>query len=335
MQDARNVTIYDIAEQAGTSPSTVSAVLNGTWEKRRISAARAQTIRAIADELGFVPNQQARGLRRERSGMIGMILPMHDNRFFSAISQTFEAEARARGLFPIISSTLRDPALELEAVRQLLAHRVEAIFITGATEPDPLAELCARARVDCINLDLPGRQARSVISDNYQGAFDLTADCIRKHIEPNNALFVGGRAADHNTAERLRGFHDAVDKAGLLPLPPLAVGYAADLAEAVFAEHLERLGKLPDILVVNSTIAFEGVVRILRHLSREELSHTQVGVFDWDPFGALLPLPLRMVRQQGELLVARAFELFDTGDMAGTQVDMIPVTFMPPPDQQG
>lgn len=335
MQDSRNVTIYDIAARAGTSPSTVSSVLNGSWEKRRISASRAQAIQQIADDLGFVPNQQARGLRRERSGMIGMILPMHDNRFFSSISQTFEAEARARGLFPIISSTLRDPRLELEAVRQLLAHRAEAIFITGATEPDPLADLCARARVACVNLDLPGHRARSVISDNYAGARDLTLDCIRSHGAPQTALFVGGRAEDHNTRERLRGFDDVVAGAGLRAFEPLAVGYSADLAEAVIDEHLARRGNLPDVLIVNSTIAFEGVVRILRTLPKELLRQTQIGVFDWDPFAALLRLPMRMARQQGDLLVRRAFDLFDADDMAGTEVDMIPVTFSAPPDPQG
>ena len=45
-----------------------------------------------------------------------MIIPMHDNRFFSSMSQVFERLARERHWYPIVVSTLRDPALELQTV---------------------------------------------------------------------------------------------------------------------------------------------------------------------------------------------------------------------------
>ncbi len=60
----KNVTISDIAQRAGTSASTVGAVMNGSWRARRISEARATAIRAIADEMGYAPNMQASALRR-------------------------------------------------------------------------------------------------------------------------------------------------------------------------------------------------------------------------------------------------------------------------------
>ena len=75
-------TIYDVAEQVGASPSTVSAVLNGSWTRRRISETTVENIRKAAAELGYATNLQARGLRQARSGLVGMIIPIHDNRFF-------------------------------------------------------------------------------------------------------------------------------------------------------------------------------------------------------------------------------------------------------------
>ena len=109
-------TIYDIARLCEASPSTVSAVLNGSWKTRRISEATAERIRAAASENGYSANLQARGLRQARSGMVGMILPVHDNRFFADMSQSFEAQARARGLCPVVVSTLRDPEEERRTV---------------------------------------------------------------------------------------------------------------------------------------------------------------------------------------------------------------------------
>ena len=51
---------------------------------------------------------------------------MHDNRFFSSMSQTFERLARERQLHPIVASTLRDPQLEVGQVSRGQAHRDQA-----------------------------------------------------------------------------------------------------------------------------------------------------------------------------------------------------------------
>ena len=69
----RKATIYDLAQAAGISPSTISAILNGTWKQRRISEETAQRVQQLADARQYSVNRQARGLRKNRSGLIGMI----------------------------------------------------------------------------------------------------------------------------------------------------------------------------------------------------------------------------------------------------------------------
>jgi LacI family fructose operon transcriptional repressor len=46
---------------SGSSASTVSAVLNGTWRKRRIKESTAELIRGLAEQHQYTANQQARG----------------------------------------------------------------------------------------------------------------------------------------------------------------------------------------------------------------------------------------------------------------------------------
>ncbi len=82
-------TIYDLAALAGTSPTAVSAVLSGSWKKRRISERLASRIMDLAKEQGYALNFQARALRRERSNIIGMIVPKYDNRYFGAMAERF------------------------------------------------------------------------------------------------------------------------------------------------------------------------------------------------------------------------------------------------------
>jgi LacI family transcriptional regulator len=69
---AGKVGISDVAAAAGVSISTVSVALNDV-AGARISAQTRERVRAVAESLGYVPNRLARGLRRQRSGIVGFV----------------------------------------------------------------------------------------------------------------------------------------------------------------------------------------------------------------------------------------------------------------------
>lgn len=311
--ESRRTTIYDLAKLAGSSPSAVSAVLNGNWRKRRISAALAERITRIADEQGYSLNMQASALRREGSHLIGMIVPKYDNRYFGSIVEGFEQMARARGLFPIVTCTQRDPDLEMQAARAMISHQVDCLIATGATDPDRIADLCAASGVRAINLDLPGSRAPSVISDNYGGALVLTRQLLgRLGGAPSHLLFIGGRAADHNTAERIRGFCDAHAEIGISPPQPeliLPCGYAAEKAQSAL-DRLVADGKpVPPGFFVNSTIALEGVMAWLHR--RHDGAPPHIGCFDWDPIIAAVHGDIPMIRQDVPAMLTALFQMID------------------------
>ena len=301
----RKSTIYDLADLADVSASTVSAVLSGNWKERRIAESTALKVRRLAATHEYSVNRQASGLRKSRSGLIGMIIPMHDSRFFSSMSQVFEGLVRARHWYPIVVSTLRDPGLELETVRTLISYRVEYLIVAGATDPDSVSRLCMGHGIAHVNVDLPGTKATSVISDNYWGAQQLTQALIdrSKRVRSparNKAYFIGGIATDHATRRRIDGFADVIrSRVGRLdPAQIDACGYEGELAEAAVRALHRRLGGLPRALFINSTIALEGVVRFLKTLAPEELERCAFGCYDWDPFASVLSFPLLMVRQR-------------------------------------
>ncbi len=303
----RRVTIYDLAQLTGTSPSAVSSILNGTWKKRRIAESTAARVIEVAEAQGYARNLQASALRSERSNALGMIIPKYDNRYFGAIAEHFETEARARGRFPIITCTQRNPDLELAAAREMIGYHVDCVVATGATDPDRIARTCAPVGIRTINLDLPGSAAPSVISDNYTGARDLAHLILdRAGRDGQPLLFVGGRAGDNNTAARIAGVRDAHAERGI-EFPEthvLACGYASDKAQAA----LEQLDfELPGAFFVNSTISLEGVVRWLRAGGHRVM----FGCFDWDPFAALLTENVGMVRQNVPAMVSAVFAHLD------------------------
>jgi LacI family fructose operon transcriptional repressor len=310
-KESKRTTIYDLAKLADASPSAVSSVLNGTWEKRRISTKLAARVMRLAEEQGYSVNVQASLLRRERSNIVGMIVPKYDNRYFGEIAEQFEAMARERGFFPVVTCTQRNPDLEFEAAKELISYQAECLISTGATDPDRISAFCGASGVQSINLDLPGKGAPSVISDNYSAARDLTnliLDRCEKDLGWSGPLrFVGGRLADHNTAVRLEGFLAAQHERSI-SVPDthiMATGYSAESAAKVL-EGFRPDG--PSGLFVNSTISLEGVVRWHSELEGDD-DKVRYGCFDWDPFGSFLPGNVGMVEQDVTTMLINAFKL--------------------------
>lgn len=336
MDTPRKITIYDISAKAGVSASTVASVMNGSWEKRRITKVTANKVRMIAKELGYTINLQARGLRVSNSGVVGMILPMLDNRYFSSLAASFETIARSRHLVPTVVSTLRDPVEERNTVKTLIAHNVDALFIAGATDPDSIAKLCEKAHLKYINVDLPGKSGTSVISDNYQGARLMTREIIarRCRTKDNSFYFIGGIENDHNTMARIRGFSIELAAAGFEINSDriLTNGYAPSVAVNNIRAIYDELGGLPEILFVNSTSVFEGVVKFLKTLSVEEIRKCSIGCFDWDPFIELLHFPVVMVRQNVQAMMERAYELLDSSHHEQNLMELIPTDLILPMD---
>jgi len=91
-QDKKNpslerATMHDIASRAEVSLGTVSHVINGTAPVR--DALKKRVLQAI-DELGYQPNHLSRGLRRNRTNLIGMIIPDIMNPFFPSVVRGVE-----------------------------------------------------------------------------------------------------------------------------------------------------------------------------------------------------------------------------------------------------
>ncbi|MHA6686854.1 LacI family DNA-binding transcriptional regulator [Mesorhizobium sp. A556] len=324
----KRTTIYDLASLAGASPTAVSSVLNGTWKKRRISAALAEKIERIAGETGYAPNTQASGLRREKSNLIGMIVPKYDNRYFGSIVERFEAMARDRGLFPIITCTRREAELEIQAAKEMISHQVSCLIATGATDPDRITELCANSGVRSLNLDLPGSLAPSVISDNRGGARALARRILQasqaERAPGEPLLYIGGRLSDHNTAERIQGFREAHSEFGVAVREEwiLAGGYSPDKAENTLRDYAARHERMPAAFFVSSTITLEGVIRWLkaRGLHGDRLPH--IGCFDWDPLAEALNENIVMLRQDVPRMLDELFRLVVDGHDQATRIEI-------------
>jgi len=324
----RKSTIYDIGLAAEASPTTVSLVLSGSWQRYRIKQETATRILDCAERLGYAVNLKA------RSGLAGLIVPHYRNRFFAGLAEAFEAAARGQGLCPIVASTHRHPDNELKVTETLLSHQVEFLFVAGVRNPDPLNELCQAAGVRCVNIDLPGSKAPSVVSDNRGGARRLTEVIIEKlaaqGLDAVDFFFLGGEADDDATRNRLLGFRDALAASGIA-LGEGAIdccGYPPSNAARSLAAKFAELGRLPSGMFLNGVTALEGALRFTSTLPASDLEEVAVASFDWDPFAAHLPFDLTMMRQNVEILISEAFALLDSDTIGGPHpLVVVPTSF--------
>ena len=181
--------------------------------------------------------------------------------------------------------------------------------------------------MQAINLDLPGSNAPSVISDNFTAARELTGlilDRCGEELGWSGPLrFVGGRLADHNTAARLEGFL-AEHRARAIPVPKsniMATGYSAEKAATVLATFIPDG---PTGLFVNSTISLEGVVRWYSELN-DIADKVRYGCFDWDPFGTFLPGNVGMIEQDVTAMLVQTLDLIGK-PVVSTDPVLIPCT---------
>jgi LacI family fructose operon transcriptional repressor len=327
----RRSTIYDIATAAEASVSTVSLVLNGNWSRYRIKEDTAQRVLTIANQLGYNVNLKARGLRLSKSGLAGMILPHYRNRFFADLAETFEARARKLDLCPVVVSTQRQFDIESKVAKTLLDQQVEFLFIVGVPQAGELNRLCETAAVPCVNIDLPGAGAPSIVSDNKGGAMQLTqrliAELRKRGGSLEDFLFLGGIKEEYATDNRVAGFVEALRREGVVPRDHMVsrCGYQPSHARDALQEYVAKKQHLPSGLFVNSITAFEGIAQFTNGVSTAPLGDCVVGCFDWDPFAAQLPFTLVMMRQDVETMMEEAFASLDAAKQAERSITVVPV----------
>ncbi|CCO47558.1 putative transcriptional regulator [Vibrio nigripulchritudo SOn1] len=322
----KKTTIYDIAKELEISPSTVSSALNGTWKARRISEKKALHIQQVAREKGYYINMQARGLRAAKSGMVGLLIPQHDSRFFASLAQEFDHSAKSRGLCPIVIATERESSDELKTAETLISFSVDALFIAGASNPDAISELCRQAAVPHINLDLPGSKAPSIVTDNFSGATDLVS-ALRGRIGnacPHTMVFIGGNSEDYATSERIRGFNHATSDLPDSQCAIYAEGYLPKQVQETASRIFQPSKPAPAGVFVNSITAFEGIIQFMQENHRHPLRRSVIGCFDYHPFLAYVPYNAFMVRQNVEEMIHLAFECWERGDTGNHVVKVKP-----------
>jgi LacI family transcriptional regulator len=298
-------TILDVAREAGVSLGTVSNVLNG---RANVSARRRASVDVAIASLGYVPNGLAQSLRRQRSRVIGLCMPLSSNAYFAALLEAFETIAAAQGYELMQVLSRHDPALELRRVRALIARQVDGLIVVPSADAHATFDAIATAGMPAVMVDRAAADERFdyVTLDDRGAMAEATHALLR--IGHRRLLFVVRHPNLITTRERIAGFHAAAAgvpgaRADVLVRSPDDAAFAADLRERLCAP--ER----PTALVASNSDLAIAVLRNLEMLRLRCPADLSLLTFDAPAWADVVTPPLSVVHPPTRELADRAWEV--------------------------
>lgn len=207
-----------IAQMADVSLGTVSHVLNGS---ARVREPLKRRVLDAVQALGYQPSQLARGLRRDKTNMVGMIIPDLTNPFFPAVVRGAEDVAFSNGYRLILCNTDNDHAKELVHLNELRTYLPAGLIVI----PSHFSDLTAQAEsyrkagtaVICVDRLPKYWKGDSVTADHEEGAYTAT----RYLLKLGHRKFATITGPQHltNVQERLAGFKRAMQQSRVQVAP--------------------------------------------------------------------------------------------------------------------
>lgn len=210
-------TIKDVALRAGVSPSTVSRVISN---HPRISEKTKREVRQAMEELGYHPNMLARSLAKKSAGAIGVLIPSTTeeffmNPFFPELLRGISEVAKREGYDLLLSTSDTGKEDVRTLTRMIHGKRVDGVLLLSTRMQDPLMQVL---KENPFPVTLIGRPQEDtpicwVNNDNVAAAYHAT-----RHLIDLGHQRIGFLGADESllvTRDRLQGYHQALDEAGI------------------------------------------------------------------------------------------------------------------------
>ncbi len=212
------VRLKDIAAQAGVSVMTVSKCLRGAPD---ISASTKTRIKVLAQQMGYMPDSMAQGLRNRTTRLLGLVLSSVANPIFARTVSAIEEGAHDWGYDLILAHSMNIPEREEAAIRRLLSRRVDGMFIFPVYRLSPTATVYDELWQRQTPTVILGHRAPfcakfyNVETDDLTGSYLLTRHLLE--LGHKRIAFLSGPSGAPWAQERLDGYRRALREVDVEP----------------------------------------------------------------------------------------------------------------------
>lgn len=271
VNENKAITIYDIAREAGVSPSTVSRVLTNNANVRKEKKERVQQ---LIDKYNFKPNALAKGLADTRSKVIGMLTADVRNPFYAELAVACEKAAREAGYTLLLMNFLNEIQREEQMLEKLQEQKVDAIIQAGGRVDDLVANVEYVEFVNKVMTTTPvivtgkldGTQCHMVQIDHMQ-----VIDLLMEHLLSLNhkkIALIGGDMSVYSTFGKVQRYKQILQKNKMEYYPQLVQtegSYNADSGYKMMSNIFEK-GIIPTAVIAINDYSAMGAMRcILEH----------------------------------------------------------------------
>ncbi len=326
-----NVTIHDVANRAGVSIGTVSAVIN---RKSSVARETRRKVQEAINELNYRPSAAARRrLQPSHEKSIGLVIKEVQNPYFADIIIGVQQAARDHGYGVLVGSSEHTYDLEQKLVELLVAKDVEGLIINPLLDEESdlshLFEL-KRRNIPLVLLEsVRGMKASMVDVDNVAASKAAVMFLIERG-HKRIVHFAGPRYSMHSD-ERIEGVRRAFSTQRLVFADDDIVHAGARLEDGYRAGlefFRDRTEDRPTAVTCYNDLVALGLIRALRELGLRVPEDVSVIGYDDIDMASYAAMPLTTVRvpkremgmQAAEILI-RHIEALDAGHIEKLYLD--------------
>ena len=239
----RMVKIEDVARAAGVSVATVSRVLN---EQGHVLPETQEKVRKAADELRYQPNLSARNLRKNESRIILILAPNFSNPYYSNVLAGICDVSRNLGYSTLIYNTYDSNALDQTLVSHLFQKNRADGMITLAVNRDDrwLTQVAGKYPIVQCSEYVEDEPVPHISVDNRSAAKESVSMLVAQGHRRIGIVTSANRYL--SSANRMRGYLDALEEAGIAQDESLIAYASADYSFASGKQAARELLSLPE-----------------------------------------------------------------------------------------
>lgn len=199
--------IIDVAKRAGVSQGTVSNYLNNSAP---VNQNTAEKIARAIDELNYIPDGIARGLRSGKIKFIGIIIPELSDPYYPLIADGIAEIAYKNNYSIIIACNNYDEKQEKIHIQNLLSNNISGfIFCCGGGDKN-LIDLIKKNDIPVVAIDrkVENESIYSVEVDNFKSFYNATVYLIKNGHE--NIFYFSEPITTEILKDRLKGYKEAL-----------------------------------------------------------------------------------------------------------------------------
>ena len=282
------VTIYDLAKAANCSISTVSKALNDSYT---VSEATKEKIRALAEELGYRPNERARSFARKKNGTVLFAADLSrgvgfENPHLFEIVTGVERYLDEKGY----SLTLKhvDKATAPDQIRSLMhSEQADGIILHAGVLTKQLATVLVKESLPHLIIGKPDFPSQlSWMDISHEAAGQIAANYLLDKGYRRILFLMGDRQADQISARRLAGLLAALEEEEL-SIETMTDMTDYEKARTAMEQILER-EKIPEVILCTNNYLALGCMQSIRAKGLKIPKDIALMTFDNYPFSMIV-----------------------------------------------